>query len=113
MSTRYKNGSHYENHSREADLRDSAAHSHAVAELDGQQDHLSGHEQSQRAQEHSEDPREHSQTTTVGHGIAAFGHEEIAFLAHSLWVERGSPVGSPDDDWFHALELLRSRSFGH
>jgi hypothetical protein len=33
--------------------------------------------------------------------------ESVARLAYILWAERGRPEGSPDDDWFRALELLR------
>jgi hypothetical protein len=29
-------------------------------------------------------------------------HDEIAFRAYLLWQERGSPIGSPEDDWFGA-----------
>jgi hypothetical protein len=34
-------------------------------------------------------------------------HEEIAFRAHRLWVERGCPIGSPEGDWFRAAEEIR------
>jgi Protein of unknown function (DUF2934) len=27
----------------------------------------------------------------------------IAFLAYRLWVERGRPIGSPEEDWFAAI----------
>ena len=113
MSTRYNNGSHYENHCRAAELHDTGAHSHRVAEQNGQQEHLTGHEHSRQALEHSEEAHGHSQTAMAGHGIAAFGHEEIASLAHALWLARGCPDGSPEEDWLHALEVLRSRSFAH
>ncbi|HXJ97057.1 MAG TPA: DUF2934 domain-containing protein [Terriglobia bacterium] len=29
-------------------------------------------------------------------------HEEIAVRAYQLWQERGSPLGSPDEDWLRA-----------
>lgn len=29
-------------------------------------------------------------------------HEEIAALAHQLWIKRGSPIGSPERDWLEA-----------
>jgi hypothetical protein len=48
----------------------------------------------------------------TGHGIAAFGHNEIAALAHEFWQGRGCPTGSPDEDWFRAVEELRSRALG-
>jgi hypothetical protein len=31
-------------------------------------------------------------------------------LAHKLWQARGCPEGSPQEDWFHAAEQLRSRA---
>lgn len=35
--------------------------------------------------------------------------QDIASLAYQLWIERGSPYGSPDEDWFRAEEALKSR----
>jgi Protein of unknown function (DUF2934) len=34
--------------------------------------------------------------------------EAIAALAYHLWVERGRPEGSAEEDWFRAEEILRS-----
>ncbi len=120
MSTRHNNGSHYENHQRAAELHDEAAHMHRVAEQNEQQDHLTGQEHSrqalehsQQALEHSQEAHQHTQAVTVGHGIAAFGHEDIAVLARELWQARGCPNGSPQEDWYRAVEELRSRSFAH
>jgi hypothetical protein len=111
MSSRYRDGSHYENHERAAELEDSAAHAHRVAEQHGKQPNLSGHEQSRQASEHNGDPHAGNPTTaTVGHGIAAFGHSEIAALAYELWQARGCPDGSPEEDWYRAAEELRSRA---
>jgi hypothetical protein len=53
MSTRYNDGSHYENHQRATELQNGAAHAHRVGEQHGKQDHLTGHEQSRQALEHS------------------------------------------------------------
>ena len=39
----------------------------------------------------------------------AYADQEIADLAYDLWEARGCPEGSPDDDWYRAIELLRSR----
>jgi hypothetical protein len=36
------------------------------------------------------------------------GHEDIALRAYSLWEKRGSPIGSPDEDWFRAEQELRA-----
>jgi hypothetical protein len=106
MSTRYNNGSHYENHQRAAELHDQAAHAHrSAAEQHGKQDHLTGHEHSRQALEHSHLAFEH----TAQERAKTFGHHEIAALAHQLWLARGCPEGSPDEDWFRAAEQLRSR----
>jgi len=34
--------------------------------------------------------------------------EEIAELAYQLWIERGRPEGSPEEDWFRAQDLVRT-----
>jgi hypothetical protein len=31
---------------------------------------------------------------------------DIAALAYRLWQERGCPIGSPEEDWLRAEELL-------
>ncbi len=35
--------------------------------------------------------------------------ETIAALAHELWVRRGCPQGSPEEDWYRAEEELKNR----
>ncbi|HXP83229.1 MAG TPA: DUF2934 domain-containing protein [Bryobacteraceae bacterium] len=112
MSQRSSNGSHYENHPRAAELHDAAAHAHRVAERQGKQDHLTGHEHSRQALELSKNAHRHTEAATAGH-VIAFGHEDIAALAYKLWQARGCPDGSPDEDWFHAAEQLRSHSYSH
>ncbi|MBZ5601295.1 MAG: DUF2934 domain-containing protein [Acidobacteriia bacterium] len=109
MSTRHNNGSDYENHQRAAELHESAAHAHRVAEqAHGKQDHLTGHESSRKALEHSR--LAHKQTeAAAGERTKAIEHDDIAALAHELWRARGCPDGSSQEDWFHALEELRSR----
>jgi hypothetical protein len=109
MSTRYNDGSHYENHQRAAELQNEGAHAHRVGEQHGQQDHLTGHEHSRQAQEHSREAH-HTGTAASAHSITTFGHHEIAALAHALWQARGCPEGSPEEDWFRAAEQLRSRA---
>jgi hypothetical protein len=44
------------------------------------------------------------------HGIATFGHDDIARLAHALWQARGGAPGSPEEDWFRAAYELRARA---
>jgi Protein of unknown function (DUF2934) len=73
-------------------------------------DHLTGQEHSRQALEHFHDVHQHTQAATTGHGISAFGHDDIATLAYELWEARGCPIGSPQEDWFHAAEELRSRT---
>ncbi len=109
MSTRFSNGSHYENHQRAAELHDVAAHAHRVAEQDQGRDHQTGHEHSRQALEHSQQAWQHSLTAGDGQ-IAPFGHMEIAALAHKLWRARGCPEGSPEEDWSLAVKELRRRA---
>ena len=110
MSTRYNDGSHYENHQRASELHDGAAHAHRVAEQQGKPEHLTGPELSRQGQEHSQTPRQNTDVTTVGHGVTAFGHSDIAALAYELWQARGCPDGSSEEDWFRAAEILRSHA---
>jgi hypothetical protein len=35
--------------------------------------------------------------------------QDIAMLAHALWEERGCPNGCPEEDWYRAEEIIRSR----
>jgi hypothetical protein len=109
MSTRFNNGSHYENHQRAAELHDLAAHAHRSADDHrGKQDHLTGAEHSRQALEHSQAAHEHTFQTI--HGVATFGHNEIAARAHEIWQSKGCPEGSAEEDWLQAAEELRSRA---
>jgi Protein of unknown function (DUF2934) len=36
-------------------------------------------------------------------------HEEIALRAYGLWQERGSPIGSPEEDWLRAEQEICNR----
>jgi len=36
--------------------------------------------------------------------------EEISRLAYTYWVDRGSPDGSPEEDWFHAEKTLQEQA---
>jgi uncharacterized protein YjbJ (UPF0337 family) len=73
-------------------------------------DHLTGHELSRQAHEHFQHAHQRTEEAAVGHGVATFGHDDIAALAYELWQTRGCPNGSPEEDWFHAAEVLRSRT---
>jgi hypothetical protein len=44
------------------------------------------------------------------HGVAIFGHKDIAERAHALWQARGCPQGSAEEDWFNAAHELRARA---
>ena len=115
MSTRYNNGSHYENHQRAAELHDLAAHTHrSAAEAHGKQDHQTGQELSRQALEHSHNAYQHTEQAHGGaegeNGPVTFGHEEISALAHQLWQARGCPLGSPEQDWLEAAHKLRARA---
>lgn len=113
MSTRFNNGSHYENHPRAAELHDLATHAHRVAEQHSDRDHLTGHEQTRQAMEHVQGVQQASEGPGKVHGIVTFGHEEIEKLAYELWQERGCPHGSPQEDWYQAAKDLRARSERH
>lgn len=108
MSTRYNNGSHYENHQRAAELHDAAAHAHRAADSHGQQDHLTAHEQSRQALEYSHEAHGKTQSTVHGHTTDASEHARIAVRAHQLWQARGCPEGSSDEDWLRASDELRA-----
>ena len=73
-------------------------------------DHLTGHEHSRQANEHFHDGGQSTRAGTTGHGLAAFGHDDIAVRAYELWQARGCPNGSPEEDWFGAAEELRSHA---
>jgi hypothetical protein len=36
--------------------------------------------------------------------------EEIARLSHQFWIERGCPIGTPEEDWLRAEAEVRSRA---
>jgi hypothetical protein len=113
MSTRYNNGSHYENHQRAKELHDGAEHAHRTGEQHGQQEHLTGHEHTRQTLEHSPDSEPHPWEANGNHRVAEFGHDDIATLARELWEARGCPEGSPEEDWFQAVKQLRSRALSH
>lgn len=101
-----------------AERHDLAAHAHRTgAEHHGQEDHLTGHESSRQALEHSNKaylhPLQEHQKAGTEQGINVIAHEareqDIAALAYKLWQARRRPEGSPDEDWFRAIEELRSR----
>jgi hypothetical protein len=42
--------------------------------------------------------------------IASDQHQKIEQLAYQLWLERGSPIGSDQEDWFRAEYMLNAES---
>lgn len=38
--------------------------------------------------------------------MSSLYHEHIAALAYQYWIERGCPFGSPEVDWYRAVETL-------
>ena len=38
---------------------------------------------------------------------APLDNEKVAAIAYHLWLERGCPEGSPDEDWYRAEEEVR------
>ena len=101
-----------------AEHRDLAAHAHrSGAEHHGKEDHLTGHESSRQDLEHGSNaylhPQKDHRELGIGHDTTIRAHEatqhDIAALAYELWQDRCCPEGSPQEDWFRAVEELRSR----
>ena len=89
-----------------AEHHDLAAHAHrSGAEHHGKEDHRTGHESSRQNLEHSNQAYLQSQK-----GHQEVNEQDVAALAYKLWQDRCCPEGSPDEDWFHAIRILRSRN---
>lgn len=113
MSIRKEDSSHSETHQRAAVLHDNAAQEHRLAAGHaGKQDLEAGKERSRRALENSRQAYFYTEQVhdraTNKKGITHFGHSDVATLAYELWQGRGWPTGSPETDWFQAMEMLRS-----
>ena len=37
-------------------------------------------------------------------------HEQIATVAYFHWLERGAPLGTPEEDWYRAEHTLAERA---
>ena len=68
-------------HRKADEVHDGVLHAHRVTEQQGEQNHLTGPEQSWEAFGLSQDAHR-TQAPATGHGIAAFEHDDIAALAH-------------------------------
>lgn len=87
MSTRYNNGSHYENPQRAAELHDGAAHAHrGAAEAHEKQDHQTGQEHTRQALEHSEQAYRHTAQMSPRDGPRT--------RRRDLWTQRDLTVGA-------------------
>ena len=42
-------------------------------------------------------------------GAESDRYSEIAALAYELWMLRGCPIGSPEEDWFRAEQQIKDR----
>ncbi|HEY3742490.1 MAG TPA: DUF2934 domain-containing protein, partial [Bryobacteraceae bacterium] len=62
------------------------------------------------APEHADLNHEQEHHPTHAHGIATFGHAQIAELAYELWESKGRPDGTADEDWYEAARQLRARA---
>jgi len=109
----------HDSHQKAAEYHTLAAHAHrTAAEHRGQEDHLTGHEHSRQALEHSSTAYQqslevHQQAKTkpaVTVPAQEAGEGDIAVLAYKLWQARQCPEGSPQEDWFRAVEELRHRN---
>jgi hypothetical protein len=49
----------------------------------------------------------------AGSGAATIAEDAISKRAYELWLERGCPEGSPEQDWYLAESELRGQSEVH
>ena len=100
----------HQSHNRAAELHDRAAEAHRIAQRHERGDVITGGEDSRQALQHSQAADNLTKALASGHGVITSAHDEVAALAYQLWQARGCPDGSPQEDWFHAAEELRSRT---
>ena len=61
-------------------------------------------------------PRKTAAKKTAANGVASnvtempLSHDQVARLAHQLWIERGHQHGYDAEDWFRAEQMLRSKA---
>jgi hypothetical protein len=41
--------------------------------------------------------------------LSELPEQDIAAFAYRLWIARGCPIGSPNDDWFQAEAELKGK----
>ena len=49
-------------------------------------------------------------STVVKRNTSQPPEEEVSSLAYQLWMERGCPIGEPEQDWFKAEEVIREQN---
>jgi hypothetical protein len=67
------------------------------------------HRRATRARATAKADRAEAKNQATAAKDATCEHEEIAALAHSYWEARGRQGGSPEEDWFRAVEEVRRR----
>ncbi len=51
----------------------------------------------------------HESTAAIALSSGPVEDEEIRSVAHQYWVDRGCPIGTPEEDWLRAEADVRSR----
>ena len=107
MSTRYNDGSHYENHQRAAELHDVAAHAHNVGEQHGMQEHLTGHERSRDILENSHDGHHEHTALRLLDTTRSLRWPISSGLAEAARKARANRIGSrPPSNYGRAVTLV-------
>ncbi|MBZ5595165.1 MAG: DUF2934 domain-containing protein [Acidobacteriia bacterium] len=52
-------------------------------------------------------PRRHGRSGEIPDAVSS-DREEIARLAYLHWLDRGCPIGSPEEDWSQAEQDLKN-----
>jgi hypothetical protein len=56
-------------------------------------------------------PKKGQATESVGRNVSERADgSAVELLAYQIWQDRGSPIGSVEDDWFQAENELRTRA---
>jgi len=104
---RNSNQDMHEFHQKAAEYQELATHvAHNAATYYGlgNEYHLTSHERSRQALEQSKNRYLQSLQTHEAN------QQQIVALAYELWQARGCPQGSPEEDWYRAVEQLRHTS---
>jgi hypothetical protein len=55
-----------------------------------------------------ESPKESGAAAVPGETPVSDQNGQIAALAYELWLQRGCPFGSPEEDWFRAEDEIKN-----